>query len=146
MLTTLYQKRVRAFKVVERLVYTDRRQIDLNLSQVDSSRVCAVSAPFRIVSNGLMYAQIFPQTDKVTDKIVAMLWRHYHRAVTQKHAVAFWKIEPPPEELVEVTLEFTKDELCVIDEVIREGGFWSRAEFFRAATAEGIRSYRKKNP
>jgi len=25
----------------------------------------------------------------------AMLWRHYHRAVTQKHAAAFWKIEPP---------------------------------------------------
>jgi integrase len=24
-----------------------------------------------------------------------MLWRHYHRAVTQKHAKAFWKIEPP---------------------------------------------------
>jgi hypothetical protein len=74
-LTILYKKRVRAVTVVERLVYTDRRQIDLNLSQVDSSRVCAVSAPFRIVSNGLMYAKIFPQTDKVTDKIVAMLWR-----------------------------------------------------------------------
>jgi len=26
----------------------------------------------------------------------AMLWRHYHRAVTQKQAKAFWKIEPPP--------------------------------------------------
>jgi len=25
----------------------------------------------------------------------AMLWRHYHRAVTQKHAAAFWSIEPP---------------------------------------------------
>jgi integrase len=25
-----------------------------------------------------------------------MLWRHYHRAVTQKHAKGFWKIEPPP--------------------------------------------------
>jgi integrase len=25
----------------------------------------------------------------------AMLWRHYHRAVTQKHATAFWNIEPP---------------------------------------------------
>jgi len=25
----------------------------------------------------------------------AMLWRHYHRAVTQKHAAAFWKIVPP---------------------------------------------------
>jgi hypothetical protein len=24
-----------------------------------------------------------------------MLWRHYHRAVTQKQAAAFWKIEPP---------------------------------------------------
>ena len=24
-----------------------------------------------------------------------MLWRHYHRAVTQKQAKAFWKIEPP---------------------------------------------------
>jgi integrase len=24
-----------------------------------------------------------------------MLWRHYHRAVTQKHAKTFWKIEPP---------------------------------------------------
>jgi hypothetical protein len=24
-----------------------------------------------------------------------MLWRHYHRAVTQKHAASFWKIEPP---------------------------------------------------
>jgi metal-responsive CopG/Arc/MetJ family transcriptional regulator len=56
------------------------------------------------------------------------------------------KIEPRPEETVEVKLEFTKDELCAIDEAIREGGYWSRAEFFRAATAEGIRSYRKKNP
>jgi integrase len=26
----------------------------------------------------------------------AMLWRHYHRAVTQKQAREFWKIEPPP--------------------------------------------------
>jgi integrase len=25
-----------------------------------------------------------------------MLWRHYHRAVTQRHAKTFWKIEPPP--------------------------------------------------
>ncbi len=25
----------------------------------------------------------------------AMLWRHYHKAVTQKHAAAFWSIEPP---------------------------------------------------
>jgi hypothetical protein len=25
----------------------------------------------------------------------AMLWRHYHKAVTQKNAAAFWKIEPP---------------------------------------------------
>jgi hypothetical protein len=25
----------------------------------------------------------------------AMLWRHYHRAVTQKNAASFWKIEPP---------------------------------------------------
>ena len=56
------------------------------------------------------------------------------------------KIEPPPEESVEETLEFTKDELCAIDEAIREGEYWSRAEFIRAATAEGIRSYRKKNP
>jgi len=56
--------------VVERLVYTDRRQIDLNLSQVDSPCVCTVRAPFWIVSNGLMHAKIFPQTDKVTDKIV----------------------------------------------------------------------------
>ena len=24
-----------------------------------------------------------------------MLWRHYHKAVTQKHANGFWKIEPP---------------------------------------------------
>jgi hypothetical protein len=23
-----------------------------------------------------------------------MLWRHYHKAVTQKQAKAFWKIEP----------------------------------------------------
>jgi integrase len=26
----------------------------------------------------------------------AMLWRHYHRAVTQRNAAAFWKIGPPP--------------------------------------------------
>jgi integrase len=26
----------------------------------------------------------------------AMLWKHYHRAVTQKQAASFWKIEPPP--------------------------------------------------
>jgi len=26
----------------------------------------------------------------------AMLWRHYHRAVTQKHSKEFWKIGPPP--------------------------------------------------
>ena len=25
----------------------------------------------------------------------AMLFRHYHRAMTQKHAASFWKIEPP---------------------------------------------------
>jgi hypothetical protein len=25
----------------------------------------------------------------------AMLWRHYHKAVTQKRAAAFWSIEPP---------------------------------------------------
>ena len=25
-----------------------------------------------------------------------MLWRHYHKAVTQKQARGFWKIEPPP--------------------------------------------------
>jgi metal-responsive CopG/Arc/MetJ family transcriptional regulator len=56
------------------------------------------------------------------------------------------KIEPPPEESVEMRVEFAKDELCVIDEAIREGPYWSRAEFMRAATAEGIRSYRKKNP
>jgi hypothetical protein len=24
-----------------------------------------------------------------------MLWKHYYRAVTQLHAKAFWKIEPP---------------------------------------------------
>jgi integrase len=24
-----------------------------------------------------------------------MLWRHYHKAVTQKQAKGFWKIEPP---------------------------------------------------
>jgi len=76
----------------------------------------------------------------------AMLWRHHHRAVTQKHAAAFWKIEPPPGESVEVTLEFTKDELRAIDKAMREGGFWSRAEFIRAAAAKGIRSHRKKNP
>ena len=56
------------------------------------------------------------------------------------------KIEPPPEESVEVTLEFTKEEVCAIDKAIREGGFWSRAEFFRTVSAEGIRSYRKMNP
>jgi metal-responsive CopG/Arc/MetJ family transcriptional regulator len=56
------------------------------------------------------------------------------------------KIEPPPDESVEVTLEFTKDELRAIDELVRAGEYWSRAEVFRAATAEGIRSYRKKNP
>jgi hypothetical protein len=27
-----------------------------------------------------------------------MLWRHYHRAVTQKDAKTFWKIEPPPDD------------------------------------------------
>ena len=56
------------------------------------------------------------------------------------------KIEPPPGESVEMSVEFTKDELRVIDEAIREGPYWSRAEFIRAATAEGVRSYRKKNP
>jgi hypothetical protein len=81
--------------MVERLVYTDRRQIDLNLSQVDLPCVYTVRAPFWIVSNGLMHAKIFPQTDKMTDKIATMLWRHYHRAVTQKHAAAFWSIEAP---------------------------------------------------
>jgi len=24
------------------------------------------------------------------------LWKHYHKAVTQKQAKTFWKIEPPP--------------------------------------------------
>jgi hypothetical protein len=42
-----------------------------------------------------MHAKIFPQTDKLTDKIAAMLWRHYHRAVTQRRTAEFWKIEPP---------------------------------------------------
>ena len=28
-----------------------------------------------------------------------MLWRHYHKAVTQKQARGFWKIEPPPDSL-----------------------------------------------
>ena len=46
------------------------------------------------------------------------------------------KIEPPPGESVEMRVEFTKDELCVIDEAIREGPYWSRAEFFRAAARE----------
>jgi integrase len=27
-----------------------------------------------------------------------MLWRHYHKAVTQNQAKAFWRIEPPPVE------------------------------------------------
>jgi metal-responsive CopG/Arc/MetJ family transcriptional regulator len=52
------------------------------------------------------------------------------------------KIEPPPGESVEVTLEYTKEELRVIDEAVREGGFWSREEFFRAAAAEFIKEYR----
>jgi Predicted transcriptional regulators containing the CopG/Arc/MetJ DNA-binding domain and a metal-binding domain len=52
------------------------------------------------------------------------------------------KIEPPPGESVEMSVEFTKDELRVIDEAIREGPYSSRAEFIRAATAEGTRSYR----
>jgi Arc/MetJ-type ribon-helix-helix transcriptional regulator len=55
------------------------------------------------------------------------------------------KIEPPPGESVQITVPFTKDELRLIDEAIREGPYWSRAEFMRAATAEGIRSYREKN-
>jgi metal-responsive CopG/Arc/MetJ family transcriptional regulator len=55
------------------------------------------------------------------------------------------KIEPRPKELVEVTVEFTKDELRAIDELVRIDGYGSRDEFLRAATAQGIRSYRKKN-
>ena len=51
------------------------------------------------------------------------------------------KIEPPPGESVEINVEFPKDELREIDEAIREGGYWSRAEFFRAAAREGIRRY-----
>jgi len=69
----LYNRAVSS--VVERLVYTDRRQIDLNLSQVDSPCVCNVRAPFWIVSNGLMHAKIFPETDKLTDKIDRMNFR-----------------------------------------------------------------------
>ena len=53
------------------------------------------------------------------------------------------KIEP---KLVEVMLEFTRDELRAIDEVVRADGYGGRDEFFRAATAEGLRSYRKKKP
>jgi integrase len=32
----------------------------------------------------------------------AMLWRHYHKAVTQKQAKTFWKIEPPPKSMSKV--------------------------------------------
>ena len=54
------------------------------------------------------------------------------------------KIQPPPAESVELTVDFSKEELRAIDEVIRADGFWSRAEFIRAATAEGTRSYRNR--
>lgn len=54
------------------------------------------------------------------------------------------KIEPPPRKLVKVTFEIPIDELRAIDEEVRAGGYASRDEFMRAATAEGLRSYRKK--
>jgi integrase len=31
-----------------------------------------------------------------------MLWRHYHKAVTQKQARGFWKIEPPPDKSTKI--------------------------------------------
>ena len=61
--------------MVERLVYTDRPETDPNLSQVDSPCVSVVSALFWTVSNGLMHAKIFPETDKLTDKIDRMNFR-----------------------------------------------------------------------
>jgi hypothetical protein len=47
------------------------------------------------------------------------------------------KIEPPTQELVEVTVEFTKNELRVIDEAVRAGGYGSRDEFFRGRYCSG---------
>ena len=47
------------------------------------------------------------------------------------------KIQPPPAELVELTVESSREELRAIDEVIRADGFRNRAEFIRATTAEG---------
>ena len=36
-----------------------------------------------------------------------MLWRHYHKAVTQKQAKAFWKIEPPHLKSKSKIIQFT---------------------------------------
>jgi hypothetical protein len=49
------------------------------------------------------------------------------------------KIVPPPAAGSEITLEFTKQELELIDEAIRDGGFWSREEFFRFVTAKAVK-------
>jgi integrase len=44
-----------------------------------------------------------------------MLWRHYHKAVTQKHARGFWKIEPPRDRSSKiVTMPSTNEKIILI--------------------------------
>ena len=49
------------------------------------------------------------------------------------------KIVPPPDQRVDVPLEYTKDQIRLFKELARELGYWSIDELFRAATGEFIK-------
>jgi metal-responsive CopG/Arc/MetJ family transcriptional regulator len=54
------------------------------------------------------------------------------------------KVVPPPGESVEMAVEYTREELEQIDEAVRHGGFWSRAELFRAASQAAVKEFRSR--
>jgi hypothetical protein len=49
------------------------------------------------------------------------------------------KVVPSPCESTEITIEFTRKELELIDDAVRDGGFWSRQEFFRSVSADAVK-------
>jgi hypothetical protein len=51
------------------------------------------------------------------------------------------KIVPPPEEGVNITVEYTMEELEAIKEAVRQREYWSLEEFFRAADADFVRKH-----
>lgn len=54
------------------------------------------------------------------------------------------KIVPPPGECVEIAIEFTHEEVEQVDEAVRDNGFWSRDEFFRAGSLAAIKEFRAR--